>query len=94
MRLSYAFVAQAFRPALSSFVAQVFRPARGARIKFVHYGTFFNSIEPGGIGSATGSTEPFTGGKSWNMKSHFQRSDGFDACSQCWAAVGRPKASW
>ena len=22
------------------------------------------------------------------MKSHFQRSDGFDACSQCCAAIG------
>ena len=26
-----------------------------------------------------------TGGRSWNMKSHFQRSDGLDACSQCFA---------
>ena len=25
------------------------------------------------------------------MKSHFQRSDGFDACSQCCAETGRPK---
>ena len=33
----------------------------------------------------------FTGGRSWNMKSHFQRSDGFDACSQCRAATGRLK---
>ena len=24
-----------------------------------------------------------TGGRSWNMKSHFQRSDGFDVWSQC-----------
>ena len=32
---------------------------------------------------------PFTGGRSWNMKSHFQRSDGFDACSQLRAGTGR-----
>src|SRR5437762_11531881 len=28
---------------------------------------------------------------SWNMKSHFQRSDGFDACSQCFPDTGREK---
>ena len=32
---------------------------------------------------------PFTGGRSWYMKSHFHRSDGFDACSQWLAATGR-----
>ena len=31
----------------------------------------------------------FTGGRSWNMKSHFQRSDGLDACSQVRAETGR-----
>src|SRR5438105_106986 len=41
-----------------------------------------SEIAPGGSGSADGSTDPFTGGRSWNMKSHFQRSDGFEACSQ------------
>jgi hypothetical protein len=46
-----------------------------------------------GIGTASGSTDPFTGGRSWNMKSHFHRSEGFDAWSQCLAATGRPKAS-
>ena len=35
----------------------------------------------------------FTGGRSWNMKSHFQRSDGFEACSQCAAATGRANVS-
>ena len=39
------------------------------------------------------STVPFTGGRSWNMMSHFQRSDGFDACSQCRAGTGRLNAS-
>ena len=34
----------------------------------------------------------FTGGRSWNMKSHFQRSDGFDACSQSAAETGRANA--
>ena len=38
---------------------------------------------------ATGLPRNFTGGRSWNMKSHFQRSDGFDACSQCGADTGR-----
>src|SRR3954470_12633899 len=33
-----------------------------------------------------------TGGRSWNMKSHFHRSDGFDACSQCFAETGRANA--
>ena len=33
--------------------------------------------EPG-----SGIHSNLTGGTSWNMKSHFQRSDGFDACSQ------------
>ena len=37
---------------------------------------------------------PFTGGRSWNMKSHFHRSDGFDACSQLRAGTGRVNASW
>jgi hypothetical protein len=27
------------------------------------------------------------------MKSHFQRSDGLDACSQCLAETGREKVS-
>ena len=30
---------------------------------------------------ATGLPRNYTEGRSWNMKSHFQRSDGFDACS-------------
>ena len=30
---------------------------------------------------------PFTGGRSWNMWSHFQRSDGFDVWSQVFAAT-------
>ena len=33
----------------------------------------------------------FTGGRSLNMRSHFQRSIGFDACSQCRAVDGRAK---
>ena len=36
------------------------------------------SLLDGGIGIQSN----FTGGMSWNMKSHFQRSDGFDPCSQ------------
>ena len=35
---------------------------------------------------------PFTGGTSWYRKSHFQRSDGLDACSQFRAGTGRVKA--
>ena len=34
----------------------------------------------------------FTGGMSWNMRSHFHRSDGFDACSQFCAVTGRANA--
>ena len=30
---------------------------------------------------ASGMPANFTGGRSWNMKSHFHRSEGFDACS-------------
>ena len=37
---------------------------------------------------------PFTGGRSWYMKSHFQRSDGFDACSQLRAGIGRVNGTW
>ena len=40
-----------------------------------------------------GSTVPLTGGRSWYMKSHFHRSDGFDACSQFRASSGRLNAS-
>ena len=35
---------------------------------------------------------PFTGGRSWYMKSHFHRSEGFDACSHVAAGTGRVKA--
>ena len=45
-------------------------------------------MTPGAAGSAEGSTAPFTGGRSWNMKSHFHRSEGFEACSQCRADTG------
>src|SRR5262245_35903591 len=40
-----------------------------------------------------GSPENLVGGKSWNMKSHFQRSDGFDPCNQWRAATGGANAS-
>ena len=43
------------------------------------------------IEAASGIPENFTGGRSWNMKSHFHRSDGFDACSQFRAGTGRVK---
>ena len=39
--------------------------------------------------AAAGIHSHLTGGTSWNMKSHFQRSDGFDACSQLRAVTGR-----
>src|SRR5207245_11124248 len=55
--------------------------------------TSFSAIAPGGSGSELGSSSPFTGGRSWNMKSHFHRSDGFDACSQWRASSGRLNAS-
>src|SRR5688572_32884901 len=46
-----------------------------------------------GITSARGrgpnSTPNLIGGRSWNMKSHFQRSDGFDVCSQPRCDIGR-----
>jgi impB/mucB/samB family C-terminal domain len=54
-----------------------------------HHFTSLRAIAPGGSGNELGSSAPFTGGRSWNMKSHFQRSDGFDACSQCRASSGR-----
>ena len=37
------------------------------------------------IDAASGVPLNLTGGRSWNMKSHFQRSEGFDACSQFFA---------
>ena len=43
-------------------------------------------------GSGPKSSPNLIGGRSWNMKSHFQRSDGFDACSQCRADTGRAKS--
>ena len=43
----------------------------------------------GAAGSELGSSAPLTGGRSWNRKSHFQRSDGFDICSHVRAATGR-----
>ncbi len=42
-------------------------------------------------GSAADSPSHFCSLTSWNMKSHFQRSDGFDASSQCFAGTGREK---
>jgi hypothetical protein len=42
---------------------------------------------------AAGRPSNFTGGRSWNITSHFQRSDGFDACSQCFAGTGRANAN-
>ena len=50
-------------------------------------------MAPGGIGSELGSTLPFTGGRSWNMKSHFQRSEGFDVCSQLRVETGLANAT-
>ena len=52
------------------------------RTESLRYFTSLKGIIPGGAGSADGSTSPLTGGRSWNMKSHFQRSDGFEASSQ------------
>ena len=50
----------------------------------------FNSgMAPGGSGSELGSTVPLTGGRSWYMKSHFHRSDGFEFWSQWRASSGR-----
>src|SRR5688572_25318173 len=57
-----------------------------------HYFTSFRGIMPGGAGSDSVSTLPLRGGTSWNMKSHFHRSDGLEACSQWRAAIGRAKA--
>ena len=61
--------------------------------------TGFSLITPGGPpspgldagagGSELGSSVPFTGGRSWKRKSHFQRSDGFDICSQVRIDTGR-----
>jgi hypothetical protein len=42
-------------------------------------------------GSGPKSSPNLTGGRSWNMKSHFHRSEGFEACSQWRAATGREK---
>ena len=63
------------------------------------YSTGFSLITPGGPpspgrdagagGSELGSRVPFTGGRSWNRKSHFQRSDGFDICSHVRTDTGR-----
>src|SRR5207237_940752 len=61
--------------------------------RFIYCYTCFNGNAFAGSGSAVGPTAPFTGGRSWYMKSHFQRSEGFDACSQCRASIGRLNAS-
>src|SRR3954470_24645190 len=50
-----------------------------------------SGITPG-IDEGSGRPANLTGGKSWNMTSHFHRSDGFDACSQCFAVTGRANA--
>src|SRR6266851_758126 len=47
--------------------------------------------DEGGDGNADRSRLPFNGGRSWNMKSHFHRSEGFDACSHVPAETGRAK---
>ena len=40
-------------------------------------------------GSGPNSSPNLIGGRSWNMKSHFQRSEGFDACIHVLADTGR-----
>src|SRR5262245_33916184 len=57
--------------------------------------TYFSSLS--GI-AASNDDRPWrpsnlTGGRSWNMTSHFQRSDGFEACSHVFAATGRANVS-
>ena len=44
---------------------------------------------PSSTPGCRGRPSNFTGGRSWNMKSHFQRSEGLDACSQVRADTGR-----
>ena len=58
-----------------------------------HFTSLQRNTRPAAAAATLGSTVPFTGGRSWNMKSHFHRSDGFDACSQCCAATGRANVS-
>ena len=55
------------------------------------YSTSVTGI-PASVGVA-GLPANLTGGRSWNMKSHFQRSEGLEACSQCFAETGRAKPS-
>ena len=47
-----------------------------------HFTSLSGIIATGAGGSDDNSTVPLTGGRSWNMKSHFQRSDGLLASSQ------------
>lgn len=61
-----------------------------AEFQFGLYGYFASLV---GMTSARGvgpkSSPNLIGGRSWNMKSHFHRSDGFEACSQLFADIGR-----
>ena len=47
-----------------------------------HFTSLSGITATGAGGSDESSTVPLTGGRSWNMKSHFQRSDGLLASSQ------------
>src|SRR6185437_5682685 len=55
------------------------------------YSTLRNGITSA-RGSGPKSSPNLTGGRSWNMKSHFQRSDGLEAWSQLRAETGRENA--
>src|SRR5665213_2125512 len=58
-----------------------------------HFTSLSGIIATGAGGSDDSSTVPLTGGRSWNMKSHFQRSDGLLASSQWRPSIGVPNVS-
>src|SRR4029079_12042349 len=74
----------------ASYVGRTFRSADVPDLRGPAYFTSLSGITSA-RGSGPKSSPNFTGGRSWNMKSHFQRSDGFDAWSQLRAEMGRAK---
>src|SRR5262249_41503124 len=70
--------------------------ARGERGEecniLVHDSAFDDLIRLTGIVDGSGRPSNFTGGRALNITSHFQRSDGFDSWSPCFAATGRANA--
>src|ERR1700746_3025718 len=79
------------RSALAPFPPPLAHPPSPPPLPPRHYFTSLNGITSA-LGRGPKSSPNLIGGRSWNMKSHFHRSDGFEAWSQDGADTGRANA--